>query len=122
MPQVRVETYTNGKTIQKFGTAEGDRAMPVMVSDVGVTANAEGRKIVPAGSIVGGGVLRDVNNKQVSVVNDGTAEGILSSDIDVTYGPASADMIVHSIINLSKLPVEPTAEAEAAMKLILFIA
>lgn len=122
MPDVREVSYANRKTIKKFGTAEGDRAMSVMVSDVGITANSEGRKIVPAGTLVGGGVLKDSTKVNVSPVNDATTEGILTSDIDVTFGPASADMLIHGIVNLSKLPAAPSAAAETALKLILFIA
>lgn len=46
-------TYTNKKSILKFPDHYVN--LTVTVSDAGVTANAEGKKIVPAGTIVGGG-------------------------------------------------------------------
>ncbi len=44
------------------------------VSNAGVTANANGRKIVPAGTVY--------------PANDATAIGILLADVDVTNGPS----------------------------------
>lgn len=122
MPKVKVTKFGNTHSIHKFADREGDKSMPVMVSDAGITANSEGRKIVPAGTLVGGGVLKDSSKSQVSPVNDATTEGVLTSDIDVTDGPASADMLVHGIVNLSRIPTAPTAAAETALKMILFIA
>lgn len=59
-----VETiYTNSKEILKFPDHYVNAA--VTVDDTGVTANADGKKIVPAGTIVGGGFLTDTTKKAV---------------------------------------------------------
>ncbi|MCM3413531.1 hypothetical protein [Metabacillus litoralis] len=97
-----------GKTEQiNFLASAKYQAFTVQVSDVGVTANAEGRKIVPAGT--------------VWPANDATAQGILLNEVDVTNGPQPASLIVEGYIIESRLPVAPEATAaKPAMKEIKF--
>lgn len=99
-------------------------AVAVTVDDTGIVANADGKKIVPAGTIVGGGVLADPTQK-VSEKNDALtgaeAEGVLLNDVDVTYGPAPGAMLVHAFIDLNKLPAEPVQEAVEVLKQIMFL-
>jgi hypothetical protein len=111
-------SYGNSKTILKFPDHYVNLA--VTVDDAGVVANADGKKIVPAGTILGGGVLADVTKKSVKI-NDGTAEGVLFSDVDVTYGPAPGALLIHGFVDLTKLPVQPAAAAITAMKQITFL-
>lgn len=117
-------THGNKREILKF--TDHYVALGVMVDDIGITANADGKKIVSAGTIVGGGVLID-NTKKVSKKNteggasgsEGAAvdaEGVLLNDVDVTHGPASGAMIVHGFIALDKLPEAPASEAQTALK------
>ncbi len=117
-------TYGNKKEILKF--PDHYVTLGVTVDDTGITANADGKKIVLAGTIVGGGVLSD-NTKKVSIKNtqdsaSGSAgagvdaEGVLLDDVDVTYGPASGAMIVHGFIALDKLPAAPVADVVTALK------
>ncbi|BBH19820.1 hypothetical protein Back11_11650 [Paenibacillus baekrokdamisoli] len=81
-------------------------AFTYQVSDVGVAANAQGRKIVPAGSVY--------------PANDATATGILYTDTDVTEGPQPGSVIVDAWILEARLPVAPAAAAKTAMKAIKF--
>lgn len=111
--------YGNRKEILKFPDHYVN--MPIIVDDAGVTPDAGGKKIVPAGTILGGGVLTDTS-KLAKKANDGTAEGVLFYDVDVTYGPAPGALLVHGFIDLVKLPEAPADEAVAAMKQITFIA
>lgn len=109
-----VETqFTNRTEILKF--PDHYVALAVTVDDVGVTANADGKKIVPAGTIVGGGTLANPDAK-VTEKNDATlgaeAEGVLLNDVDVTYGPASGAMVIHGFIDLNKLPKAPDATVD----------
>lgn len=76
------------------------------VSDVGVAANANGRKIVPTGTIL--------------PANDATAQGILLSDVDVTHGPQAGALIVEAYVIAERLPVAPVEAAKAALKEIKF--
>lgn len=117
-------TYTNKKEILKFPDHYVNVA--VTVDDTGITANADGRKIVTAGTIVGGGFFTD-NTKKVSKKNTQgastgaagagvDAEGVLLNDVDVTYGPASGAMLIHGFIALDKLPEAPVADVVTALK------
>lgn len=76
------------------------------ISDAGVTADANGRKIVPAGTVIPS--------------NDENAFGILFNDVDVTEGPQPGAVMVEGYVIQARLPVNPTPEAKAAMKEIKF--
>ena len=110
-------TYTNKKEILKFPDHYVNVA--VTVSDAGVTA-VNGKKIVPAGTILGGGFLADESVLAVKA-NDTGAEGILFNDTDVTHGPAPGAALIHGFIDSDKLPEAPAAEAVTALKQITFL-
>lgn len=118
-----VETkFTNKKEILKFPDHYVNVA--VTVDNTGVQANADGKKIVPAGTILGGGVLADptkLAKKATTTTGSTDAEGVLFDDTDVTYGPAPAAMLIHGFVDLNKLPVAPATEEVAALKQITFL-
>ncbi|NOU68380.1 hypothetical protein GC096_30600 [Paenibacillus sp. LMG 31461] len=115
--------YTNNrKEILKFPDHYVNLA--VTVDDTGIVANADGKKIVPAGTIVGNGILTDITKKaKKAVTNAGVsnAEGVLFTDVDVTFGPAAGAMLVHGFIDLAKIPTAPTPEELTALKQIAFL-
>ena len=114
-----VETvFTNTKSILKFPDHYVNLA--VTVSDVGVIANADGKKIVPAGTILGGGFLASETILAVKT-NGAGAEGVLFNDTDVTYGPAPGAALIHGFVALDKLPEAPVAAAITALKPITFV-
>ncbi len=53
--------------------------------------------------------------------NDATAIGVVLNDYDVTDGDQMLTVVVHGFVKTSALPVVPTANAIAAMKLIQFV-
>lgn len=112
-------SYGNRKEILKFPDHYVNLA--VTVASAGVTADADGKKIVPAGTIMGGGVIADPT-KLVVKSNDANAEGVLFYDVDVTYGPAPGALLIHGFPDLAKLPEAPAAAAITALKQITFIA
>ncbi|TNJ68218.1 hypothetical protein FE784_00730 [Paenibacillus hemerocallicola] len=115
--------YGNRKEILKFPDHYVNVA--VTVDNTGITANADGRKIVPAGTILGNDVLQDptkLAKKAVTTTGVSNAEGVLFDDVDVTYGPAPGAMTIHGFIDLAKIPTAPTVEEVAALKQITFIA
>lgn len=119
---MKVTHYGNKVEILKF--PDHYVALAVTVDDTGVTANTDGRKIVPAGTIVGGGTLTNPSVKvRKAATTSGTsnAEGVLFYDVDVTDGPKPGAMIIHGFINTSKIPTAPTVEEVAALKQITFI-
>ena len=114
-----VETvYTNTKSIVKFPDHYVNLA--VTVSDAGVVANADGKKVVPAGTILGGGFLASETVPAVKTNGVG-AEGVLFNDTDVTYGPAPGVAMIHGFVDLDKLPEAPVAAAITALNMIKFV-
>ena len=94
-----------GATKQVLGIVQGKVALSVTVGDTGVNANAVGRKIIPAGTPVGGSTSAlDDETAVLTVTNDSTTQGILEHDVDVTDGPAGGTMIIHGYINENRLP------------------
>ncbi|OPA76629.1 hypothetical protein BVG16_15720 [Paenibacillus selenitireducens] len=118
-----VETkYSNKKEILKF--PDHYVAVAVTVDDAGVTANAHGKKIVPAGTILGGGVLIDSSKlakKAKTTADISDADGVLLNDTDVTYGPAPGAMVIHGFIDMGKIPNAPDAAETGTLKQITFL-
>lgn len=118
----KTETYGNQKGIVKFPDHYVN--IPVTVSDAGVSAS-NGKKIVPAGTILGGGVFEDDTKLAVkaTTAEDGpsNAEGVLFEDVDVTDGPAAGALLIHGFVDLDKIPSAPSAEEKAALNQITFL-
>jgi hypothetical protein len=100
-----VKDYGKREDINFLASAEYT-AFTYQVSNSGVAANAQGRKIVPAGT--------------VWPANDATAVGILLTDTDVTEGPQPGSVMVDGWVLEARLPVAPAADAKTAMKAIKF--
>lgn len=124
-----VTNYGNGKEIQKY--PDHTVSMSLTVSDADVTANSDGKKIVPAGTILGGGFLTDRTKLAVKATNtagdettpaSSNAEAVLLYDVDVTHGPAAGAGMIHGFVDLTKLPEAPTEADKAALKQITFLA
>ena len=113
--------YTNNKEILKFSDFIG---IAVTVAAAGVTANADGKKIVPAGTIIGGSSASFLSDptQLVTEKNSANAEGVLLYDVDVTHGDNAGSMVIHGFIDLTKLPAPPNAAAVTALRMIQFIA
>lgn len=52
--------------------------------------------------------------------NDATAEGITINDVDVSNGPQPVGVIVEGHVLIKRLPVEPSSEAQKAMREVKF--
>lgn len=111
-------TYGNTKGILKFPDHYVNLA--ITVSDATIVAGPDGKKIVPAGTIIGGGFLASDTVKAVKA-NGTTAEGVLFHDVDVTYGSAPGAALIHGFVALDKLPEVPDPLAIAALKQITFV-
>ena len=112
-------TYGNRKEILKFPDHYVNLA--ITVSDVDVVPNADGKKIVAAGTLMGGGVITDPAILAIPVNGAGT-EGVLFNDVDVTFGPAPGALLIHGFVDRAKLPTAPAAAAVTALRQITFIA
>ena len=100
-----VKGVTNYNRIN-FLASSKVQSFTTTVSDVGVTADANGKKIVKAGTIL--------------PANDATAKGILYNDVDVTHGPQPGSLIVEAYILEARLHTAPADEAKTALKEIKF--
>ena len=87
-------------------------ARPIMVEDDGVEANENGRKIVPAGTLIGMDGLKH---------NDANARYVLLKDVDVTHGPAAGAGVYRGTIDISKLPEVVNPEAFKVLKGLIFM-
>ena len=97
----------------------------VQVTNTGVTADANGRKIIKAGTPVGGATsVLETRNTVLVVTNlasDGAkAQGVLRHDVDVTEGANNGTLIVRGEVDRSKCPTI-VAEAKAALTHIIFV-
>ena len=119
-------TYSNTRQIL---LCDHKVAINVLVDDE-VVANPDGKKIVPAGTIVGGKTQPVLTNRGEPVTKKNTtgadgngakAEGVLLYDVDVTHGPATGAMVIHGFVLLDRLPEDPCADAIAALKGITFV-
>ena len=100
-------------------------AITVNVSATGVSAGSDGRKIVPAGTVIGG-VLADPTEAAVAAAGgsgEGTvaAEGVLMHDVDVTAGDALGTMIIRGVLDGTKLPANITANQKATLPMITVV-
>ena len=73
MSKFATTTYSNNKRITLV--EEGLIALTATVDNAGLSADSEGKKIVVAGTIVGGGFLADPANKVAAANTAGTANG-----------------------------------------------
>lgn len=97
----------------------------VQVGNTGVSADSNGRKIIKAGTPVGGTVSAlETRNTVLSVTNlssnGANAQGVLRHDVDVTNGNANATLIVRGEVDSSKCPTI-VAEAKTALTHIIFV-
>lgn len=100
-------------------------AITVNVSATGVTAGTDGRKIVPAGTVIGG-VLADPTEAAVAAAGGSgegavAAEGVLMHDVDVTAGDALGTMIIRGVLDGTKLPANITANQKATLPMITVV-
>ncbi len=95
-----------------------------------INASLEARVLVVAANATGSDGTGVVNAIAATALIDGSAgsagvteaEGLLLSDVDVTYGSAPGAMLIHGFVALGKLPETPDAGVIAALKQITFIA
>jgi hypothetical protein len=120
---MRFEKNTYGGTKTILYNVDGMESMPVTVSDDGITADARGRKIVKAGTLVGAGGVGTLNDKTLHVKenNNANCEGVLLYDTDVTYGPEASQMVYKGNINLNNIPTAPVAAAAAKLPMVRFL-
>lgn len=97
----------------------------VKITNTNVTANADGKKIIPAGTPIGGDTSAlTTRTATLQVTNSASlgskTQGILRYPVDVTSGSANATMIIRGVVDSSKCPSLDSTVA-AAIPLIQFV-
>ena len=95
----------------EFLASEKYQNFTCTVDDTGITADVNGKKIVPKGSLL------DANGV---IANDATVKGILFHDVDVTHGPQPGALMVEGYVLEARLPVAPDVLAKGAITEIKF--
>lgn len=94
-------TYTNTKDI--LIAPELAFAIPAIFGNTGVEADAEGKKIIKAGTPVYATEDVLMNRQTVLSVSGTTAYGVARHDIDVTAGNANDTLLVAGYVDYLKL-------------------
>lgn len=115
---IKKETAVTPKTI--LFCKEPMVSIGCQVTNTGVAAGSDGKKIIKAGTPVGGDTNVLLNRQTALVVTnlaaDGAkAQGVLLHDVDVTAGATNATLVIFGYINPNKLDVVPVAEAVTAL-------
>ena len=125
MAQMVKRTIFDGPDLDVLLNPDNAFEIGVQVGNTGVSADSNGRKIIKAGTPVGGTVSAlETRNTVLSVTNSSSnganAQGVLRHDVDVTNGNANATMIVRGEVDSSKCPTI-AAEAKTALTHIIFV-
>lgn len=119
---MKVTQTTYGTAIDILFNLDPYTARPIMIESDNIVADATGRKIVKAGTIL---------NASGVAVNDNTARYVLLKDVDVTFGDMVGAGVYRGTLDLAKIeknlttdPEEPfviSAQAKAALRGIIFM-
>lgn len=99
---IKTEVFTNDTT-DILIAPELAFAIPCIVSNTGVSANAEGKKIIKAGTPLYGSANVFMERQTALSTSGAKAYGIARWDIDVTAGNANATLLVDGYVDYLKL-------------------
>lgn len=121
--QTRIQTVS-GTTRKTILVDElNSTALSCVVSNTGVTADSNGKKIIKAGTPVSGSLT--ARNTPFKVSADGTnVVGVILHDVDVTAGNANSQVVIFGFIDISKLEPDVATMAQKAaanLKMIQFV-
>ena len=120
---VKKTSYTTPKSI--LIAPELAYSIPVIVGNTGVSAGSDGRKIIKAGTAIGGDTSV-LTNRQTALQKTTTAtqaQGVLLHDLDVTDGDANGTMLVFGFVDLNKIDTDaqPASDVQEALTKITFM-
>lgn len=132
---IKVNSY--GNVDQILFATQYQVSVGIVVDSTGVTAGADGKKILKAGTPVSGDLTkRETAFKKIAaaVAKEGetstttqpVAEGVLLHDVDVTSGEGNATLLLFGFVNLNRLDTATKAlitdDVKADLTMIKFIA
>lgn len=112
----RIKTTKAVNPKQILYAIEPQVSIGCIVGNAGVTADTSGKKIIKAGTPVGGATSALETRDTVLSVTNATesgknAQGVLLHDVDVTDGNANGTLLIFGFVNLDR--IEPTIDAAA---------
>ena len=108
-----IETKSFGNDKQILIAPELAFTIGCLVTNTGVSADAEGKKVLKAGTPVGGADVL-VNRQTVLAKNAEAPVGVLLHDVDVTAGQENATLVVEGIVDIEKLDEDVKGLVETA--------
>lgn len=96
----------------------------IKVGNAGIVADANGKKIIKAGSPLSGTAGADILQvrQTVAILDDtATATMVLLHDVDVTAGTENGTAVVTGVIDINKIGYVPAAACQAALTRIVFV-
>lgn len=97
--------------------------LPAQVTNTGVDADSNGKKILRAGTPVTGNIEK--RDTAFTKTNGNTAKAILLHDVDVTDGAANATIILAGVVDLLKIDATTaaliTSDVKTALPRIIFV-
>lgn len=99
-------------------------AFSCVVANTGITADAEGKKIIKAGTPLFGSLTARNTAFTISGASGAKPVGVALHDVDVTAGNANSQVLVSGFIDISKVDASVRSAltaAEANLKLIVLV-
>ena len=98
---VKSKNYSNEKQI--LIAPELAFSIGCLVGNTGVDADSNGRKIIKAGTPVGGSTSVLTNRQTVLTKGAENAQGVVLHDVDVTDGDGRATLVISGYVDLYKV-------------------
>lgn len=99
--------------------------LPARVTNTGITANSDGKKIIKAGTPLYGDIEKRDTAFTVSGSQGATPSAIALHDVDVTAGADNATIVLAGVVDLLKLESSVktalTSAVKAALPRIIFV-
>ena len=111
---VKTNSYANEKQI--LIAPELAFSIGCLVGNTGVEADANGKKIIKAGTPVGGTTSVLTNRQTVLTKGAENAQGVVLHDVDVTDGDGRATLVIAGYVDLYKLDADVVTIANEAAK------
>lgn len=98
-------------------------SLPAQVTNTGVTADSDGKKILRAGTPLAGDITK--RGTAFTKTNDNTAKAVLLHDVDVTAGANNATIVLAGCVDLLKIDSTTraliTSDVIGALPRIIFV-
>lgn len=103
-----------GNDVQILIAPELAMTVGCLVGNTGVVAGADGKKILKAGTPVGGATSVLLNRQTVLTESTTAPQGVLLHDVDVTDGDANATLVIEGVIDVLKLDTTVAGKLKSA--------